>query len=201
MARHRRRHTESTTTTYSAAQSNRLDDGPLAPQPDTAVAPPPIAQTRVQPPDPASQPLLGEMSLDQEPFISLNWPDSEDLLNSILSAEFTSLPALEILPSQSIVRGAREPDPGPASPWLTSNINQRVHGGNHAVRNLSQIINSLVCRPGRPPEQRLTIQVRRYYFDSSKPRTYQCLPGWLPPYVLHSIRSKLPSCTPSNICV
>jgi hypothetical protein len=85
------------------------------------------------------------MSLDPEPFISLNWPDSEDLLNSILSTEFTTLPSLEILPSQSIVRRAEESDSQPVSPWLTTDPSRgSLHGGNHAVQNLSQIINSLV---------------------------------------------------------
>jgi hypothetical protein len=85
------------------------------------------------------------MALDQEPFISLNWPDSEDLLQSILSAEFTTLPALEVLPSQSIIRNALELEPHPVSSWLTSDSKQEhLHGGNHAVQNLSQIIKSMV---------------------------------------------------------
>ncbi len=87
-----------------------------------------------------------EMSpLEDEPFVSLNWPDSADLLNSILSAEFTTLPSLEILPSQSIVRGGEELESHPVSPWLTADSDQdSLHGGNHAVQNLSQIINTLV---------------------------------------------------------
>ncbi|KIW65493.1 hypothetical protein PV04_07750 [Phialophora macrospora] len=90
------------------------------------------------------QEVEGGMALDQEPFISLNWPDSEDLLQSILSAEFTTLPALEILPSQSIVCSALELESHPVSPWLNSDSSQEhLHGGNHAVRNLSHIINSM----------------------------------------------------------
>lgn len=85
------------------------------------------------------------LPLENESFVSLNWPDSADLLNSILSAEFTSLPSLEILPSQSLVRGGQELESQPVSPWLTPDTNQgQVHGGNHAVQNLSQIISTLV---------------------------------------------------------
>ncbi len=143
--------------------------------------------------------MLEDMSLDQEPFISLNWPGSEDLLNSILSAEFTTLPDLEILPSQSIIRGAEEPYPEPVSPWLPPDTS--MHGGNHAVRNLSQIINSLVEHLGPFAKHTLTIQVRRCYFDSAESRAHQRLPRRLSSYVLYSIRPKLPSCTPSNIRV
>lgn len=85
-----------------------------------------------------------EISLENEPFVSLNWPDSADLLTSILSAEFTTLPSLETLPSQSIVRGEQELESQPASPWLTKDMDRGLHGGNHAVRNLSHIINTLV---------------------------------------------------------
>ncbi|ETI26008.1 hypothetical protein G647_02785 [Cladophialophora carrionii CBS 160.54] len=83
------------------------------------------------------------MQLDHEPFGSLNWPDSEDLLNSILSAEFTTLPALEVLPSQSIVCGTTDLESHPVASWLTFDSNQdHLHGGNHAVQSLSHIINS-----------------------------------------------------------
>ena len=85
--------------------------------------------------------------LSDESFPSLNWPDSTELLNSILSAEFMALPSLEMLPSQSIVRGGSVMDEEPVSPWLTSETDQgRTHGGNHAIQNLSQIINTLVRR-------------------------------------------------------
>ncbi|KEF60853.1 uncharacterized protein A1O9_02415 [Exophiala aquamarina CBS 119918] len=74
----------------------------------------------------------------------LNWPDSTDLLQSILSAEFVNLPSLELFPSQPMLPSAALPsDPSrnslglslrdQHSPWL---------GGENVVQNLSQIINN-----------------------------------------------------------
>lgn len=113
--------------------------------PESATAARSSSQVGIDDPASGPQDIMDEMSIDQEQFISLNWPDSEDLLNSILSTEFANLPSLEILPSQSIVSGAPVIEVPPASPWLTSNSSQsHVHGGNHAVQNLSHIITSLV---------------------------------------------------------
>lgn len=101
---------------------------------------------------PPSSPLASisesaDMVLDNEPFQSLNWPDSADLLSAILNAEFAALPTLETLPSLSLVQGSQEVDFQPVSPWLTADSadNQNIlHGGNNAVQNLSQIIETLV---------------------------------------------------------
>ena len=76
----------------------------------------------------------------------LNWPDSTDLLQSILSAEFVNLPSLELFPAQPMLPAAALPadathsSPGSnlgdqQSPWL---------GGENAVQNLSQIIKNTV---------------------------------------------------------
>ncbi|KAJ9610536.1 hypothetical protein H2200_005313 [Cladophialophora chaetospira] len=146
LARHKRRHNE--IPPDAVAYEHQVDKSRLVPESDPVARPPSEAistlQTGMNAPESTSHDMLEEMSLDQEPFISLNWPDSEDLLNSILSAEFANLPSLEVLPSQSMVRGAQESEQQPVSPWLTSDASQsQMHGGNHAVRNLSQIINSL----------------------------------------------------------
>ena len=85
------------------------------------------------------------IQLGNETFSSLNWPDTTDLLNSILSAELSTLPPLETLPSQSIIEGGRGFHEASISPWLTSEVDQlQQHGGNDAVQSLSQIINNLV---------------------------------------------------------
>lgn len=98
------------------------------------------------PPSSAYAPVLevrDDTLLDTDETFSLNWPDSADLLNSILSTDFTTLPSVEILPSHAIVQGGSEL--APVSAWLTSDASPgQLHGGNHAVQNLSQMINSLV---------------------------------------------------------
>ncbi|KIW10484.1 hypothetical protein PV08_11448 [Exophiala spinifera] len=77
---------------------------------------------------------------DSTEAMSLNWPDSADLLTSILSADFTNLPALEALPSQTVAPTESQSDH--LSPWLTTDGNTQ-HRGTHAVQNLTQMINSL----------------------------------------------------------
>ncbi len=85
-----------------------------------------------------------DINLEDEAF-SLNWPDSTDLLNSILSAEFCALPSLETLPSRPIVRKGQRPDEQFDYPGLTSDSAQAdSHGGQEAVHNLSNIIKTLV---------------------------------------------------------
>jgi hypothetical protein len=90
------------------------------------------------------QPEADDTTVD----MPLYWSDSADLLSSILAAELTALPHLGVGPSQpsdSDVRGGRQ-DSLPYSLWLTAESGQQtsLHGGAHAVQNLSQIISSLV---------------------------------------------------------
>ena len=169
-----------------------MDYHQLVAEPATAPLAPSTAsypgQARNDAPGTTSQDMLEGMSLDQEPFISLNWPDSEDLLNSILSTEFVNLPSLESLPSQYIVRGDQQAEPQPVSPWLTSDSSQsHVHGGNHAVRNLSQMINSMVDFLCLVVEHLLTVQVRRCHIHCSESRAHASLSRWMPSHVLYPI--------------
>jgi hypothetical protein len=148
LVRHRRRHEETFSNAHTLAPepraSTEVHASHLEAESSAHESQSP-SQSRGYIPNSTYQVGLDEVSLDQEPFSSLNWPDSEDLLNSILSAEFTSLPSLEVLPSQSFVRGTEDLTSQPVSPWLTADLDQsQVHGGNHAVQNLSQMINSLV---------------------------------------------------------
>lgn len=89
--------------------------------------------------------IHNESLLDPAEAMSLNWPDSADLLTSILSADFTNLPALEALPSQAVA--PTESQSTPLSPWLTTD-GDRQHRGTHAVQNLTQMITSLVRTGG-----------------------------------------------------
>lgn len=76
----------------------------------------------------------------------LNWPDSTDLLQSILSAEFVNLPSLEILPSQRVPPPESLPsETSHSSPWLHPRGQQSPWlGGENAVHHLSQIISDSV---------------------------------------------------------
>ena len=82
-------------------------------------------------------------SAQDDHFFQLTWPDSENLLQSILSSEFSTFPPLDIFPSQPIVRTGAVTEDQAVSPWLTSiQTSAQGHGGNSAVQNLSQIITS-----------------------------------------------------------
>ena len=125
----------------------------------------------------AYQDISQNILLDDDPFVSLNWPDSAELLDSILSADFTSLPSLEVLPSQSLVRGAQALDSLPVSPWLASDMdNHESYNGNHAVQGLSQIINSSVCRFVSVLRGVITSAVSRRHIRSPEYRIHQRFP-------------------------
>ena len=82
-----------------------------------------------------------------DPFFQLTWPDSEDLLQSLLSTDFgTWQPPLETLPSHSIIaNGQHASEVQVRSPWLaTDGAGNTGHSGNNAVRDLSRIITSVV---------------------------------------------------------
>lgn len=76
----------------------------------------------------------------------LNWPDSTDLLQSILSAEFVNLPSLELLPSQRLSPPGSPPsETSHSSPWLHPRGQQSPWlGGENPVHHLSQIISNSV---------------------------------------------------------
>ncbi|KAJ9619097.1 hypothetical protein H2204_012808 [Knufia peltigerae] len=84
--------------------------------------------------------IHNESLLDPAETMSLNWPDSADLLTSILAADFTNLPALEALPSQAVA--PTESEHTPLSPWLTAD-GDKQHRGTRAVKNLTEMITSL----------------------------------------------------------
>lgn len=84
-----------------------------------------------------------------DPYFQLTWPDSEDFLQSLLSANFGSWqPPLEASVSQAHVQLSQySPTQSAQSPWLTAEPSTSgSHGGNHAVRDLSKIITSLVSQ-------------------------------------------------------
>lgn len=95
---------------------------------------------------PSATSVLNEQeSTTTDQLLQLIWPDSEDLLQSILSAELGPWPLLETLPSHSILMSGHQTAEQVTSPWLTpSGVEGGYHGGSHAVRNLSQIISNLV---------------------------------------------------------
>jgi hypothetical protein len=108
---------------------------------DTAVPP------TVPRPDPtfysgtAAPGMVPEEQIIGDPFLELNWPDSEDLLQAILNNHIEPLPDLSDsglpapFPTQSSdgVRSA-------VSPWLPQSDNRASGANNEAVRNVSQII-------------------------------------------------------------
>ena len=76
-------------------------------------------------------------------FFQLTWPDSENLLQSILSSEFSAFSPMDIFPSQPKVRSGAAPEDQAVSPWLASiQTSAQGHGCNSAVQDLSQIITS-----------------------------------------------------------
>jgi hypothetical protein len=82
-----------------------------------------------------------------DPFFQLTWPDSEDLLQSLLSTDFSTWqPPLETLPSHSIAaNGHHASEEQVRSPWLAiDGAGNTAHSGNNAVRDLSRIITSVV---------------------------------------------------------
>jgi uncharacterized C2H2 Zn-finger protein len=83
-----------------------------------------------------------------DPFLQLTWPDSEDLLHSILSANLGPWPqSWEAVPPQLILATGNQGSGQVQSPWLTSATDGSTdHAGNHAVRNLTQMITSLVSQ-------------------------------------------------------
>ena len=86
------------------------------------------------------------LDLADEAFLPLNWPDSEDLLQSILSSEPTALLPVDLLPSQPIIPSTQAAKEQLESPWLTNrDYPTRSQGSRFAVQNLSQIITSEVC--------------------------------------------------------
>jgi hypothetical protein len=96
-------------------------------------------------------PTSDDMGVVDDSSNYLNWPDSADLLNSILSAEFVTLPSLEILPSQPMLRAESPPAAtSHSSPWLSLRDQQSSWlEGENAVQSLSQIINnSVLSLPG-----------------------------------------------------
>ncbi|KIX02970.1 uncharacterized protein Z518_06520 [Rhinocladiella mackenziei CBS 650.93] len=151
LARHARRHpSEASRNTPRAPPGRSTTPRPertnTVPPPHNASDPTVPSESSSNPYEPISdfQTTSEAASLDNDPFGSLNWPDSANLLTSILSAEFTSLPSLDGLPSQSVFRGGPELPSDPVSPWATLDMDQSLlHGGNHAVHHLSQMINTL----------------------------------------------------------
>ena len=82
-----------------------------------------------------------------DPFSQLTWPDSEGFMQFLLSTDSTAWqPPLEVGPSQSFIMNTQQAsDAQPVSPWLTADAAAGgVHGGNYAVRDLGNIITTLV---------------------------------------------------------
>lgn len=75
----------------------------------------------------------------------LNWPDSENLLQTILSAELENWPASEYLAPELPTSENHQYGEEAESPWVQSTTHQgNSHGGNDAVSNLSRLITSVV---------------------------------------------------------
>lgn len=76
-----------------------------------------------------------------DPFLQLTWPDSEDLLQSILNNGIDpSAPYIETLPPQVPPSADSEVSRQAVSPWLPQDNAGRPREGSEAVRNISQII-------------------------------------------------------------
>jgi hypothetical protein len=82
-----------------------------------------------------------------DPFFQLTWPDSEELLQSLLSANYSTWnPPVETLPCQPITANENQSSEGQArSPWLANDgVDNTGQSGSNAVRDLGRIITSLV---------------------------------------------------------
>ena len=76
-----------------------------------------------------------------DPFLQLTWPDSEDLLQSILNNSIDpTVPNIETLPPQVPPTVGSEASRQVPSPWLPQDDVGRPREGSEAVRNVSQII-------------------------------------------------------------
>lgn len=76
-----------------------------------------------------------------DPFLQLTWPDSEDLLQSILNNNIDpSAPYIETLPPQIPPSANSEASRQAVSPWLPQDGAGRPREGSEAVRNIRQII-------------------------------------------------------------
>ena len=85
-----------------------------------------------------------DLGLNDTSMLPLNWPDSEDLLNSILSSELMSLPTLEFLPSQPVIHREPLPIENLPSSWPLLGSDRGRVDGLHAIQDLSHMINTTV---------------------------------------------------------
>jgi hypothetical protein len=94
--------------------------------------------------DASASGVADEASFD--PIFQLTWPDSEALLQSLLSTDFDALqPPGGMFPSQSIFSNDQQVNTEPTSPWLNQEDRENIdHSGNQAIRNLTKIITTLV---------------------------------------------------------
>lgn len=85
-----------------------------------------------------------DLALGDTAMFTLNWPDSEDLLNSILSSDLMSLPTLDALPSQPANHLEPLPVDNLPSNWLLLGSDRGGADGLHAIRHLSHMISTTV---------------------------------------------------------
>jgi hypothetical protein len=81
-------------------------------------------------------------TIDDDNLFALNWPDTEDLLQTILSSEMAALSRLDVNQDASFPPMMATPQGESLSPGLDRNAatEPNEHGGTAAVSNLSQII-------------------------------------------------------------
>jgi hypothetical protein len=93
-----------------------------------------------QPEQQHDQSLL--QTTDDDNLFALNWPDTEDLLQTILSSELAALPRLDVNQDATLPPMMATPQGESLSPWVDRNAATEPdeQGGSAAVSNLSQII-------------------------------------------------------------
>lgn len=154
------------------------------------------ALSQTSPADPTLDSAL-ELPLDAD--MQLTWPDSEGLLQTILSSDLSSwtMP-LDILPfpQYSPVDGPNAQHPA----GFNEPHNPSMDGGSLAVRHLSQMITSLVSHHTIVPNRcncgliRCVIVSRRDS-GSGVNRHHLRLPGRLHAHVLHPVHPLVPGAT------
>ena len=130
-----------------------------------------------------------------------NWPDSEDLLQSILSADLSSWAPLEASPFPPPTSDPLVPLQTVLSPWTQSADDSQPHGGEEAVHDLSRMIKRVVRELLPKYESLLTWKVHRRHNRSSIHRTDGKLPRHLFDDVLDLFRANFPGCASANVCV